>query len=547
MSYNSLYQIPFNNIRTQKARGYKALGEIGSEAGVKMPNLGGSYLLPYNYDHMTKTSDPDAWRPYPSFDTGKWFARPCPVTPRHGFVESKRIWSLKEACDLLHTAREEDPDAEVLVVPELSGEYSGIATNMGVTWGRGNDGVTGGTSGSALIPTPFTSPDAWSQLLNLDQHVEGTAYIELVEGDGDMHAVQYRDGPPLPSTTDYIPRKTEVKEILWPMEDLLEWERYLKGKAKTKGVVVQFPKYIALSSHAAVHAIALGIPVINSHLVAVGDVLIPSLNRPKPLGKPVYREIANQIHQWQTFRPSYSPGLDDSINLLLASIATIHTMAAWDDAPHLIMLRSLAVSSLAKYMAMASFGELRHWTKQGPGCSWRGGSIMLTEFRDAFGMEPGGVDRDWIYKEAFRFDTETTMRHLTTAVDDFNHPRWRDADTGRTKCYSCRGDRRPTQAPRKGYAYGGPKWASVAKSALDFYVAIQSFLSDPRKSTWANVIIAANNAVHTSHNGGFALSKWIAEDAFAKIATAPAYGFMNLTACRVALGDISMKNKELTT
>lgn len=522
----ALRSIHYNDIKTQKAKGYQFLGGSPLD-GVKTPTLYRSYLLPQNdisfYDGV-------------DWDSGQWFGRPCPVTPRHGFVESRVIKGNDDANALLAEARREDPKAELLIAPKLSGLYSGIATNVGVTWGMGNDGVTGNGSSTVHIPTPSTPKGKWLKSFKTDYPsyapppLKGTAYIELVEGDGCVHAVQYRDGPEQPVTQDYIPRKTVVTEVLSPDTDLLRWERTLKRVKPTSGVVVQLSPGAALSSHAAVHAIALGIPVVNSYWVVVGDTLIPAPHRVKPLKKQDYKHISDAMGHWSYLnRTSPDTRRDNcqvNAGLLLTSIATIHAMGEWDNTPLLNSYRAIAIPTIVRFMAKAALGELRHWDDKGPG---RNGDDMETTI-SFHSTLLSAAERTTVYEGVSKMPLDMVRKHLVTAVEDFNHKGW---------IGNSRDKRRPSE-----YAYGGPAWAAVASSAIDLIDALLAFRAKPNSHTWGFLTVAANNSIHTAHNGGFALNKWVNDRAFKRIGLAPAYGFMNQVAAKVALGLYKPSDKE---
>lgn len=528
----NLYDVPLASIKTQKARGVRSLGMRGF-SGVSSPDLHEIYLLPQNLPWLSK---------HPTLIyTSNWFARPCPVTPRHGFVESRPVQTLEQAIAVFDEARLEDPEAELLLMKKYSGRYSGIATNVGVTWGFGNDGVTASKGNTYNIPTPSADKDSWNEMfsgyISLED-ITGVGYIELVEHAGNVCAVQFRDGPQLPTTQDFIPRKTKVTEVLWEESDLLAWEKTLKAKRDKKGLVVQLKKGTALSSHAAVHAIALGIPAINSHHIEVGATLIPTLNRPKPLRKGDYFLLREKLQKNEIYKTG-----NGDVNQLLTSIATIHAMSAWDNTPHLLALRAYAIPTLIRYMASACYGEMRHWNDNGPG---KNGDSYTTVFTR--GTKGGttrweseeltlvDLSRDQVYRTAFDYSFPKLTSGFRTMIEDFNNKNWKPRPKTPPLGLS---ERRMRQwwkkQRRKGYAYGGPKWGEVAASGLALINAYNRFILHPNAGNWSDIIIAANNAIHTAHNGGFALSKWLNDKDFHRIAVAPAYGLTNSIAASITL------------
>lgn len=519
----SLHDVKPSAIKTQKARGYKMLGSR-SFSNMERPYLQSSYILPQNIPWL---------RGHSGVISGStpWFARPCPVTPRHGFVESREVHDFNEACDVLAEARAVDPDAEVLLVRKLSGKYSGIATNMGVTWGLGNDGVTGSKGNTFLIPSPPSEPAVWNGMFTTWGYadIKEVGYVELVESNGDVQAVQFRDGPQLPATRDFIPAKVKVKEVLWERPDLMEWETLIKSKQHTKGLVVQLKKGTALSAHAAVHAIALGIPAVGSHHVEVGEILKPGADQPKRLTVMDYNTLNDQMIMWSNDRQN-----EDKYNRILTAIASVHAMSVWDNSPHLINLRAFAIPALIRFLAAASHGELRHWWNNGPGRYVADQPTTPFTHPEAEGSMRGLV-RGQVYDEVFRFSFGRIERNLKTLVVDYGHKDWGQ----RRKPYNTLTSEMKRQwrkDHRKQFAYGGPNWANVAQVTLNLVNAYFAFQTQPNSVTWGEVIIAANNAIHTAHNGGLALSKWIHDEDFHNVAKSPGWGFTNNVAATIVLG-----------
>lgn len=506
----SLYYTPDNEIKTQKAKGIKALIRSGT---FTMPTYTAFILLPQGRGIVLDKTE-------------KWFARPCPVTPRHGFVESRPVKTMEEALEVLREAREVDPEAEVILMPLLTGKYSGVATNVGVTWGMGNDGVTSGGKGKTfLIPTPMTSRDTWTGTFRprtiIDAGILNTAYLELVEDKEIVNVVQLRDGPVQPTTPNFIPKKITVKKVLKAKGDLLAWEQIIKNERNTKGLVIDHYQG-ALSSHYAVHAIAAGIPVVTDKQIEVGMVLSPS-KKTIPLSQRDYRRIAALTRKWIKF-DHYN--LDHSKSVHTA-VATIHAQGSWGNAPHLIKLRAFSVVALMKFMASAAVGELRHWSDRGPGFY---DYTMRPITKLPVEPERSGIPRRVVYHKYLKLkDIKAFSTDLKTAEKDFLHEKW---PSRKHNVY-----RKGKRAKRRLYwGYGGPKWAEVSRVGYILTDTLQDFIKNPNVTTWNDVVMAANNAIHTAHNGGVALNKWADDAMLKKIANAPVWGFMNNVSAEVVLG-----------
>lgn len=516
---NSIYFIPKEKVKTQKAKGLHAMRETYHSFGpeVSNPITEDTYLLPYSCLRKASFSQP-------------MFARPCPITPRHGFVDSREVKTPEEAISLFNNeVLPADPQGEMIIMHKLTGRFSAVATSTGVVWGHGNDGVTGQGSGVVRIPTLGVNNDQWNNLVTQmtrqspsDVGINNSAYYELVENKGNVTLVQMRDGPIQPTEMDYIPRNTKVKRVLRAslFPSLLDWEKHLKREKKDtpEGLVIDLV-YGSLSSHYAVHGIEQGIPVITSHHPKLDEVLVPRVSTIPRLTKGDYKALAREIKVWldqdyikvdeyEENPPHYTRAI------LATATATVHAMSQWGNDSHLIGLRSQAVVSLARAFVSASLGELRHWGSEGPGRGWRHKKMKTSMMKDGF---VGG--RSSIYKRALTPHPLRKMRRwLETCYVDFSHTGWgRISEGGST-------------------GFGGPNWANVAMAGLKLVRAIEKFLKTPTQLKWSAVVMAANVAVHTAHNGGFALNKWLNQDDFKRIAATPGIGFSNAHAARFVLG-----------
>src|SRR5690606_33457426 len=130
---------------------------------------------------------------------------------------------------------------EMIVMPFLSGRYSAVSTNAGITFGWGNDGVTAGGKGEVFHIPARVAPEQWlsnAGSYELQRHnlesigVTTNLYIEMVENNGKLQVVQYRDGPAQPFARDIAPEPGMVPLRYldgrpW-VDNLLGWERQVK-------------------------------------------------------------------------------------------------------------------------------------------------------------------------------------------------------------------------------------------------------------------------------------------------------------------------------
>lgn len=531
----SIIVTPLDTIKTQKAQGYERIGQsYHNGIGVQQQERG--WLLPQSLNRLKET---------PAFDnaiayTPKWFARPCPLTPRHGFVESRPVHTVDEAIKVFDEARAIDPDAELLLVPLLDGKYSGIATNAGVSFGRGHDAVTAGRPGVVHIPTPMTTVAKWLRSfkdITSSLKMQGTGYVELVSDKKEMYAVQFRDGPSQPVTVNFIPKSVTVTKVLFPSDvknNLLEWEELILKERDTPGVVVSLLGG-ALSSHFAVHAIAVSMPVITDHMPEIGAKLkAEKATAPEPMTQKDLQKLAARMEKWFAYGVGKHEGYGDYSffrSILGTAIATIHAQGSWDTAKHLMELRSMAFPTLVRFIAAACAGEMRHWYSSGPG--YRNSDVEpISDIGFSFSTRSNPQRWD-VYRHVFKMHSIREMIELLgNMVKDFNDDGW--AARTYTDEYG---------AEQHEYSFGGPKWSEAARAGQHAAQALNKFLSYPTQEHWTKLRLATNVAIHTVHNGGHTLTKWCSDNDMTKVANSPGYGLMNYETAQIVLGDLGPGKK----
>lgn len=490
--------------KTQKARGVlygRMIGhrKWGVSAEIKSQ--------PRNWD-----DNPIQVFPGKSFKMPKYwpqFARPCPVRPRHGFVESRKVNDMAEAMKVLNETLLVEREAELILMPVLSGKYSAVATNAGVVWGWGNDGATS-KPGGVLIPASSSGQlwshvirqqadqaDAYNKAIELAEGlITDTAYLEVVEDNAHTHIVQVRDGPEQKAAKNWIPDTRVVNTILTPDgPDLLKWEQKVRDYAGS-GTVVYLQDH-TLSDHFAVHAIAAGLPVVTDAYPTLGSTLEPEELIVKWTHED-YTTLASRLRGWlmeDYFPPDHYSGVR---NRLMTAVGTMHAMGTWAPEPHLINMMANAMASLLRASASATAGEMRHWYINGPYRNREeddddeenttpGKEHPTGDYPFAVEFWSGVGNRDQVYTHFFEPHALDELNKLHAALaDDFKIPGW---------------------AP----SYGGERWADVATAGLNLGLAIKAFIEspDPDGDLWAQVAQTANTFVHTAHNNGVALNKWL--------------------------------------
>ena len=444
------------------------------------------------YDPLTQSIEPA--RSFPLF------ARPCPITPRHGFVDSKIVKSDKAVRSIFDAALEADPEAELVLAPPISALFSSIITPTGLSIGPGNDGATDGKN-SIFIPCPG----------------DNTLFAEFVCPKGSQYPqlVQLRDGPKLPSTRDSIPRAMTVRTVISPEgENLLAWEKQIArlGKDKNnKNTVVSLPDS-TLASHYAVHAIVAGLAVVTSHKVELKEKLTHA--KLATWTSSDYAALAKRLKFWAQNNPSGNQ------NELRTALASVHCAAVWPPEKHLIELIAFGVTRAFWFMASACVAEDRHWFQQGGGRLMVGGGrrLMPTLPEEWIVMPTSGNgdgetnnSRDMIYERTFQVRIDRLARLLDAARIDF--------------CGKWNGN------------FGGKNWLEAAEQALGLYHSTATFYQKPSKRTFRDLIRAWNSAVHTVHNGGRLVDKWVSGAVLNVAHAGPAVVLNNINVWEILTGD----------
>lgn len=437
------------------------------------------------------------------------FARPCPTVPRHGFVESRLVKSVYELQRVIADTLTQDPNGEVILMPKLSGKWSGIMTHASVVYGPGNDGATSGKR--ALTIPCFTSVNMFKSMVGsyMIGHagVKNAPYLEFVEDDGFPTIVQLRDGPPSPNSPNFIPSRIEVSTVLVvdPNMDLLQWEELVNDHKDIPGLVVYHPGG-ALSSHFAVHAIQHKIPVIIEGEAPVpGSILEPAGWEPAP---PDYDQLASLI-RYRLDKGFGKLSMTQQKELVMASVATLHTSSQWGPDFHLQRLRAEGVVGLIYAITAACVGEMRHWYICGPGRSRYNKKPELGDIIK-YRTDDREILRDSVYCQLFNLNSDHISRMISACAEDFNTYGWNGT-------------------------YGGGSWADAAQKTVQMLRAVRTFVRTPNAANWTDVMVHYNVVVNTCHNGDKVLTKWVNRHTLDRLALIPHLGLVNTFVAHLVL------------
>ena len=411
------------------------------------------------------------------------FARPCPVTPRHGFVDSRLVHNARELLEIATETFNADPDGELLVTPFIPADDSAVLTPTTLSVGAGHEGATSGKSTTVYGPGPSNQLlgqiRKWATILDTD-----VPYVEYV-GITDLLPVQVRGGPEQVSCVDYVPEDVEVKVVLVAKEDtdLMQWEKDI-ANAK-KGTIV-YADGLSLASHFCVHAVVHKVPVLTSYRPCIADLV-------KATDVPTW-EAADwrRLARYFTEADRVSAGHMDWRSMARLSVVGLHcagTPAPATDA-QLRMLAYGAVGAL-KCVGAACLGEARHMdsnsnTRLSPASSDRlqkGAERVMSRARVTHTL-PTASGRDAYYARGAKASLESWIGILTALGPVYRHRKWSSS-------------------------YGGPAWGYINAGAKALAINISKFRKAPSAYRWALLVTSWNQMIHREHNGKApALSKF---------------------------------------
>lgn len=468
--------------RTQKAKGVLA-GQALMRNGI----FGGMFMT----NHLLITCEADLNKPPLHgmgetfrFDGSPVFARPCPVRPRHGFIESRKIKTKQEAMQLLEEVLKEDPEGELLVSAFHDSSFSGVVTEDGnLSIGPGHDGATGGHGSKMLQVLPYGFPAIFKKIISVAE--TDSVYMEYVLPKNSYHPVitQLRGGPKITPMTDFIPTKMKISGVVTPVDDLLAWEKQVK--TLPEGTVVYGAGH-TLASHAAVHCICSNVPFITSFEPKVGEEIEPkegdttfTMNREEFMAG-FQQEVA-------TDHPSCTEACK-------AAIAILHNWATISRHPSASRLLGRATNTFWRLSVAAIVGELRHGLEQ-----------------------TTTVSRDHIYAQVVAAPQEYTAT-LSLCPRLFANGRWRAG-------------------------YGGGNWAKCSLGTVAFNRALCDFIDG--KIEAPELIAQMNRMVNLAHNNGNFFNKYVENDFFNIAATRPALAAVKATKGLSTMLSEQIKKKEI--
>ncbi|MFA5024156.1 MAG: hypothetical protein WC523_04330 [Patescibacteria group bacterium] len=407
-----------------------------------------SYITPYHI--LIKDVEDIESIPYYYYPG---FARPCPLFPRHGFVESRTVSASEELKNLLKDVKNEDAFGEIVLGPHLKDiHHNAVYTSSGLlSVGPGNDGATGGKNSISFPVGPTKFPSSFCKDVKIKK---GEAiYLESIfNGNVDTlcYITQVRGGPTLDGfAEDYVPEDMKVSKVVIPSQDLLKWEKEVQT---FKSGTVVYGNGFTLASHAAIHCVLHQVPFVVSKKPNIGDIL-----------KATETNKANKLS-----REDFNKGICFALKMnneeeigcyFKYCLAVLHNWAYLKNCPQASQMLGASVTLFAKLCSALSFGEYRHNDK----CNLLNNDML----------------RESVYKTVLSKGT-TYLSKLPKIYKTFYASPWEDG-------------------------FGGIPWASCAwyssaiwKTVVDMYNKKSKTLSDKEIASLMDNINRTVNLVHNS-------------------------------------------------
>jgi len=470
-------------MRTQKAKGIL----VGiHEIFQKYPHLC-KFFAPMAHRLISHGSQLASFKDERDFPV---FGRPCPVRPRHGFVDSQVLNNKYDLDCMWNQSVHNDKHAEVILGPYMNAvDYNGIYVSSGnIAIGVGNDGATGGKDSISfpVAPTKFTK-----KIKRLSGVKDDELYLESIMQEGWWHLTQVRGGPALNiASADYIPAEVKVTDVISPHDNLIKWEEEVKLYKDVPGVVV-FGNGHTLASHAAIHCILNKVPFITTECPKMGQVLQPTLNAESPkLNRQRFREGMWAADRLLVRINSQKHVQNELQKHFYFALSVLHNWAYLKNSTEADWLLGAATQTLSRICSALCFGEHRHMYEGNGGV-----------FSDK--------DRSSVYVKALNCEV-SFLNSLSQVFKDFYSREWSGG-------------------------FGGPPWATCAWYSLKLWGRVvrtnnknTSTLSDAEV---ADVIGTVNKLVNLAHNNGWWFNKFTTEKDFDFIANEP--GLAAFTAAEV--------------
>lgn len=464
------------------------------------------------------------------------FLRTCPLTPRHGVIESIRCDSMEDLHANFERLRDimlkEDPGGCLMLMPYIDATNSAVmALSHGdfrgyTIFGPGHDGVTAGhglqlgfplrmgkSSDNIALQAIGRSPSEHELEFVFkvsDKQRNGRSLLDLA-GTNDKWLTQIRGAPEHSvveappegvDTIGMVPQGEVVVDefiMMTGLEEVAWLEENVTAEKAATGFVVVEPNGSRLS-HIYAHCRGVGAAYIITDSVNKGDRWVEAAPgwvvldnegtfEPKPYSPAVYREdfirginAANvywaKQHGW------------------FATFFHQYVSAPMSKPQDVAYLAGVFAGWLPKAIMALGLGEMRHANSLKSNAS----AVIFATIDACVGSDVWKMVNKTEHLDSSRSHYYAAIGHLTPSFGDmalmmhFLEKHF-----------------------AKGWVsnYGGPTgWGvSMAKGAV-VAEAINAFLTQPTDENFNEVLLKVNEAENVVHNNGFLFNKWLSKRAF---------------------------------
>jgi hypothetical protein len=396
---------------------------------------------------------------YTSIHFPKFF-RPCPLRPRHGFVNSRVCNNREELIELIQETLAHDEEAEMIVMPLIDADLSAVITKSGMTVGSGSDGATSGSN--QTLQWSLHSDLNW-----LSEHVGITndLFLETLLSDRILYYVQARDGvlPDALRSDAWIPADLTVTCLI----DVATYDD--AGPAYESAIQNAPPGSVLIHrggtmlSHWAQHAIVKKIPIIfDDRDIKIGDQLVANV------------ALTDYVDHRDALMQGIQYGMtcnlfDNTYDVMQIVLLTLHNAMTLRHTAHGSTMIGFAASALLRYSYAAILGEIRHLKKRHK------------------------QERHEIFSDTLR------------SFDDFLDCRKKITDSRNkffTRKWSC--------------GYGGQSWGNCSQAAKQLEHALLQVVREKSYNQQAinDLILKSHTVINCAHNNGPFLDKFTSSNFF---------------------------------
>lgn len=403
-----------------------------------------------------------------SFD---FFARPCPLNPSHGFVESRPISSEKEMLDIFDEVRRADPKGELILAPKFNKvDYNAIYVDDGlISIGPGNDGATSGKNSISFPVAPSKYRTKFKKAAGIKSE---SVYMEAIKPAKSKiepnlwHIVQLRGGPKMETSgVDYIPENSKVTSVVKPHDDLLKWAEEVSNFSP--GTVV-YGNGHTLASHAAVHCLLHNIPFITSFKPKVGDTI-------KKTEEKKYNIKKEDFRRGVLWALNVNLNKFNTLELFYFAFSSLHNWNFIRKSEHAGYILGAAMGTLSCLASALVLGEYRH-------CNETHRHTKLNISSSKF----SGKSRNCVYKDVLSDNSYSVLKNLPDSLYSFNYGDWSSG-------------------------YGSKPWAVCATETIGLYTDLVRVYNSRTKNLsekeYKKLISRFNMLINLVHNNGWWFNK----------------------------------------